>query len=96
MLLVFGLFQLAHHLDYIAIVVFFNHLTYRVIVAINWKRYHSCTYPLHIWIVVGSSINDAVQLCVPRLLIILSCVMNEFFFSFCWFRLTTLLCLSFG
>jgi hypothetical protein len=27
--------------------------TYRVIVAINWKRYHSCTYPLHIWIVVG-------------------------------------------
>lgn len=23
-----------------------------VIVAINWKRYHSCTYPLHIWIVV--------------------------------------------
>ncbi|KAK7350612.1 hypothetical protein VNO77_09427 [Canavalia gladiata] len=22
------------------------------IVAINWKRYHSCTYPLHIWIVV--------------------------------------------
>ncbi|XP_004298936.1 PREDICTED: E3 ubiquitin-protein ligase SIS3 [Fragaria vesca subsp. vesca] len=23
-----------------------------VIVAINWKRYHTCTYPLHIWIVV--------------------------------------------
>ncbi|GLT72054.1 hypothetical protein SLA2020_440220 [Shorea laevis] len=23
-----------------------------VIVAINWKRYHSCTSPLHIWIVV--------------------------------------------
>ncbi|KAL9326500.1 hypothetical protein ACSQ67_007145 [Phaseolus vulgaris] len=26
--------------------------TIQVIVAINWKRYHSCTYPLHIWIVV--------------------------------------------
>lgn len=25
----------------------------RIIVAINWKRYHLCTYPLHIWIVVG-------------------------------------------
>ncbi|KAK9203110.1 hypothetical protein WN943_013364 [Citrus x changshan-huyou] len=24
----------------------------RIIVAINWKRYHLCTYPLHIWIVV--------------------------------------------
>ncbi|ESR53038.1 RING-type domain-containing protein [Citrus sinensis] len=23
-----------------------------IIVAINWKRYHLCTYPLHIWIVV--------------------------------------------
>ncbi|KAL7153452.1 hypothetical protein ABFS83_04G169700 [Erythranthe nasuta] len=23
-----------------------------IIVAINWKRYHSCTYPLHLWIVV--------------------------------------------
>lgn len=23
-----------------------------IIVAINWKRYHSCTHPLHIWIVV--------------------------------------------
>ncbi|XP_058194581.1 E3 ubiquitin-protein ligase SIS3 [Rhododendron vialii] len=23
-----------------------------IIVAINWKRYHFCTYPLHIWIVV--------------------------------------------
>ncbi|KAE8676169.1 E3 ubiquitin-protein ligase SIS3 [Hibiscus syriacus] len=23
-----------------------------IIVAINWKRYHHCTYPLHIWIVV--------------------------------------------
>ncbi|XP_019154467.1 PREDICTED: E3 ubiquitin-protein ligase SIS3 [Ipomoea nil] len=23
-----------------------------IIVAINWKRYHSCVYPLHIWIVV--------------------------------------------
>ena len=33
--------------------VFFNLSTCRVIVAINWKRYHSCTYPLHIWIVVG-------------------------------------------
>ncbi|KAE9453800.1 hypothetical protein C3L33_14347, partial [Rhododendron williamsianum] len=28
-------------------------LTIRIIVAINWKRYHFCTYPLHIWIVVG-------------------------------------------
>nr|GLL36219.1 E3 ubiquitin-protein ligase SIS3 [Ipomoea trifida]GME13273.1 E3 ubiquitin-protein ligase SIS3-like [Ipomoea batatas] len=26
--------------------------TSRIIVAINWKRYHSCVYPLHIWIVV--------------------------------------------
>ncbi|GAB4845653.1 E3 ubiquitin-protein ligase sis3, variant 2 [Ancistrocladus abbreviatus] len=24
----------------------------RIIVAINWKRYHLCTHPLHIWIVV--------------------------------------------
>ncbi|PIN01674.1 hypothetical protein CDL12_25816 [Handroanthus impetiginosus] len=23
-----------------------------IIVAINWNKYHSCTYPLHIWIVV--------------------------------------------
>ncbi|KAL4279177.1 hypothetical protein GQ457_03G011810 [Hibiscus cannabinus] len=23
-----------------------------IIVAINWKRYHDCTYPLHIWIMV--------------------------------------------
>ncbi|KAG4158410.1 hypothetical protein ERO13_D02G117400v2 [Gossypium hirsutum] len=26
-----------------------------IIVAINWKRYHHCTYPLHIWIVVDYS-----------------------------------------
>ncbi|RDX70957.1 E3 ubiquitin-protein ligase SIS3, partial [Mucuna pruriens] len=32
--------------------VFFNLSTDRVIVAINWRRYRSCTYPLHIWIVV--------------------------------------------
>ncbi|XP_047948006.1 E3 ubiquitin-protein ligase SIS3-like [Salvia hispanica] len=25
---------------------------FRIIVAINWKRYHSCAYPLHIWTVV--------------------------------------------
>jgi hypothetical protein len=31
----------------------FDIVAYRVIVAINWKRYHSCTSPLHIWIVVG-------------------------------------------
>jgi E3 ubiquitin-protein ligase SIS3 len=31
----------------------FDVVAYRVIVAINWKRYHSCTFPLHIWIVVG-------------------------------------------
>ncbi|KAL0729772.1 hypothetical protein Bca4012_025865 [Brassica carinata] len=24
----------------------------KIIVAINWKRYHTCHYPLHIWIVV--------------------------------------------
>ncbi|KAM7479914.1 hypothetical protein LguiA_028127 [Lonicera macranthoides] len=32
-----------------------------IIVAINWKRYHLCTYPLHIWIVsicVFSSLNQ--------------------------------------
>lgn len=27
-------------------------LTIRIIVAINWKRYDLCTYPLHIWIMV--------------------------------------------
>lgn len=26
--------------------------TSAIIVSINWKRYHSCTYPLHIWILV--------------------------------------------
>uniref|UniRef100_A0A0D6QZ54 RING-type domain-containing protein n=2 Tax=Araucaria cunninghamii TaxID=56994 RepID=A0A0D6QZ54_ARACU len=26
--------------------------TSAIIVSINWRRYHSCTYPLHIWIVV--------------------------------------------
>ncbi|PPR92571.1 hypothetical protein GOBAR_AA28101 [Gossypium barbadense] len=26
-----------------------------IIVAINWKRYHHCAYPLHIWIVVDYS-----------------------------------------
>lgn len=26
--------------------------TSAIIVSINWKRYHPCTYPLHIWIVV--------------------------------------------
>ncbi|KAJ6765254.1 E3 UBIQUITIN-PROTEIN LIGASE SIS3 [Salix koriyanagi] len=26
--------------------------TSAIIVAINWKRYHICTYPLHIWIMV--------------------------------------------
>ena len=29
-------------------------LTCSVVVAIHWKRYQSCRYPLHIWIVVGS------------------------------------------
>ncbi|KAK2975500.1 hypothetical protein RJ640_005239, partial [Escallonia rubra] len=32
--------------------LFLNNWTFRIIVAINWKRYHLCTYPLHIWIVV--------------------------------------------
>ncbi|KAL7222861.1 hypothetical protein ACSBR1_024535 [Camellia fascicularis] len=27
-----------------------------IIVAINWKRYHSCTHPLHTWIVVDYTI----------------------------------------
>ncbi|XP_054822747.1 E3 ubiquitin-protein ligase SIS3-like isoform X2 [Prosopis cineraria] len=39
----------------IILFVFLSHLTYRVIVAINWKRYHTCTHPLHIWIVVDYS-----------------------------------------
>ncbi|KAK9684721.1 hypothetical protein RND81_10G227600 [Saponaria officinalis] len=32
--------------------VFFDKNVIRIIVAVNWKRYHLCTYPLHIWIVV--------------------------------------------
>lgn len=31
---------------------YFLNYSIRIIVAINWKRYHLCTYPLHIWIVV--------------------------------------------
>lgn len=27
----------------------------RVIVSINWKKYHTCVHPLHIWIVVSST-----------------------------------------
>ncbi|KAM6569944.1 hypothetical protein CsatB_017929 [Cannabis sativa] len=33
-----------------------------VIVAINWKRYHGCTYPLNIWIVVDYTVVFAFRL----------------------------------
>eukprot|EP00249_Psilotum_nudum_P010745 c22735_g1_i1 orf=380-1618(-) len=29
--------------------------TSAIVVSINWQKYHSCTYPLHIWIVVDYS-----------------------------------------
>ncbi|TXG50293.1 hypothetical protein EZV62_022817 [Acer yangbiense] len=40
-------------LSMLATSIFFNDfVAVRIIVAINWKRYRLCTYPLHIWIVV--------------------------------------------
>lgn len=65
---------------------FLDTWTCRVIVAINWKRYHSCTYPLHIWIVVGSL----------TLLLILAFFYLLYFTDSLFFRWTILLCLFSG
>lgn len=74
---------------------------YRVIVAINWKRYHACTYPLHIWIVVGVfnfylflTILSNFSIC-DVIIRAMGCYLYWFFFFF-FNRLITLPCLFFA